>query len=560
MLLKSGEYKLGSKEVNLTKMLILYRYISLALTSVFYIWGVEEHTVDTRLIVIAGMIFTAIVMHYLYMQNKGQKKKVGLLVIIETIGNCMILIPSGGLQSPYIWYILNTVILSGIELGSGYLWANVSIYLISMVGISYVNSMYEPITAYLRLVNFNLIAGFMLATIIIELLISHAKALEEKERQSKQYLDYTLRIYQTVYLLTAQKNRASLIEVILDYLHKTRKVSSVLFVEFGELEEDYMPYAHGIDDERISRLVRQIQEGRLREGRPREGRLQDGDQVDSLEVFKFEEGFIGIPIRHTHTTFGILIVSGQITIKELQFIGYVSGMIFKKIDLEIANDKLIVREEQNRIANEIHDSVIQQLFGVSCSLFTMTKNIRSIEEEQLVKELKDTRTIITQAMGELRETIYGMSWHNVGKSNFLEKLEGYIESMHHLHKVTITLEVNGNIGLLSLEEQKALYRVCCEAIANGIRHGKAKQITIDLQVSVDLIEIRIKDNGEGFDYKRIIEENKLGLGIKNMKELIDSLNGEINIYSVPGKGTEIDIHIDHKVGDRIKNIFKERIE
>lgn len=537
------------QSINMTKMLLLYRYISLVVTSLFYIVGVGQHTINQRLIVITGMVITSLVMNYLYVQNKGDKRKIVLLIVIETIGNCIILTPSGGLQSPYIWYILNTIIIAGLELGHLYLWINVGVYLVNMIGVSYMLSVGEPLEVNIRLNYLNLVAGFLLVAFIIELLISYAKALEEKSKQSKQYLDYTMKLYETVYLFTSQGNKESLINVILDHIGGTLNVPSILFIEFQEKKEQVETYAHGLSEKSIDHLVKQVD-------------AKDyckTYETEDIEILRYEKGFIGIPIRHTYSTFGILIVSNTINIEELRFIAYVSGMIFKKIELETVNQELLLSEEQNRIANEIHDSVLQKLFGVSCSLFTTAKKIETIESDKLRIELNDMRNHITQAMTELRATIYGMSWNKSGKNDFVEKLEHYIETMEALHRMNIDLRIEGNIELLKIEEQKALYRVCCEAIANGIRHGRASQIHIVLVVGLQGINMMIQDNGKGFNYDKVTREGKLGLGIKNMEQLVQSLNGILRIESVASQGTNLHMHIQHDIAALQKNEYKEGI-
>ncbi|MEG1001551.1 MAG: hypothetical protein RSG75_11035, partial [Cellulosilyticaceae bacterium] len=156
--------------INMIKLLLFYRYSSLVATSLFYITGVQQHDIGQRVLVITGMIVTSFVMNYLYLQNKGDKSKVLVLIVIETIGNCMILIPSGGLQSPYIWYVFNTIMIAGIELGSVYLWGSVAVYLTSMIGISYRINKVVPITNVLRLDYLNLVTGFVLVAFIIDLL------------------------------------------------------------------------------------------------------------------------------------------------------------------------------------------------------------------------------------------------------------------------------------------------------------------------------------------------------------------------------------------------------
>ncbi|MDY3368224.1 sensor histidine kinase [Zhenhengia yiwuensis] len=504
------------KSINMTKVLLHYRYVSLVVASIFYVWGIEHQNLEQMMMVIGGMFFNAILMHYLYLQSKGSKREIIILVLLETIGNCILLIPSGGVHSPYIWYILNTIMIAGIDLGPYYLWGNVIIYLMGMIG-----TMHLEDVSCIKLMGGNLIVGFVLIAAMIQILIRYLKEIEEKGELAQYYLDYTLGLYEAVYLFSTQEDQSNLIHAMMNYIKETRDIEQVLFLECQG--EEVIVYADDMDED-ISQF-KTLQE------------------VDDKEVYDYKEGYIGIPVRYMYKHFGMLVVKGESNLEELKFIAYVGGMILEKLELESINQDLVVSNEQNRIANEIHDSVIQQLFGVSCQLFTLTKRVDKISQDKLIKELKEIRETVTGSMGELRATIYGMSWNKQGKNDFLEKLQTYIETMKNLHHILITLEIEGDVQRLNIEEQKALYRVCCEGIANGIRHGKAEQILVSFKIESESINLYIQDNGIGFDYEQVKACNQLGLGIKNMEQLVYQIDGYMHVHSEHGEGTLLDIQI-----------------
>ena len=523
------------KNTNIMKVLIIYRYICLVITSIFYISGVGRHILQQRLIIIMGMTLTAVLAHYLYTQNKGNKQKIGLIILIEIIGNCILIISSGALQSPYIWYILSTIIMAGIEMGFLYLLGNTVIYLICMVSTSYGTELKRFGSIHMRVEDLSLITGFVFCAFMIQLLINHLRELEEKNNQVQDYLDYTLKIYETIYLFTMQDNKTKSIHVILEYLREVRKLPAVLYLEFINRGSEIVPYSYGVEQQEIDKMMGQIEVSKLNEA----------CRINRLGVIHYTDGYMGVPIQYDYDTFGVLVVKEEKNIDELKFLAYVNGMMLKKIEIESLNEELIISNEQNRIANEIHDSTIQQLFGISCNLFTMAKREEYIGDQQLIKELKEMREAVTAAMTELRATIYGMSWNKEGKNNLIEKLEEYVGTMQKLHYVSIKLDIQGDLNYLSLKQQKALYRVCCEGVTNGIKHGKATQIVIKFTTDRKGLSLHIEDNGLGFDYSRVVREKGLGLGIKNMEQLIRQICGEMYIHSVPRQGTAIDVHIDY---------------
>lgn len=505
----------------LTKLLIQYRYISLVLASIFYIFGMVHKSATQAMLVIIGMFCTTVLMHYLYRKCRGDRKKIILLLLIETIGNCMILIPSGGVYSPYIWYILNTIMIAGVELNATHLWLNVGIYLLSMFAARNLENI-----SYMKMHGGNQVIGFIFIAVMIQLLIRYLRELEEKRNVTQYYLDYTLALYETVYLLSNQQNKEKLIIAIMDYINKTRPEVTIAFSEYrGDKSIVYTttqyPYTKLIFDR--------------------------NKNIEDLEVYYDVTGYIGIPVRYLYKNFGMLMVKGTVQLQEMKFIAYVSAMVFQKLELETLNQELVVNHEQNRIANEIHDSVIQKLFGVSCQMFNISRKAEQMEIEQMQQELKNMRKVITESMGELRTTIYGMSWNKEGKNNFMERLQAFIATMIHLHDIRVPFHWEGEVQYLSLEEQKALYRICCESISNGIRHGKASRIEVFLKVTQNRIFLKIQDNGKGFNLEHVQQSTRTGVGIRNMTQLAHQIQGTFNLQSEEGQGTVLKVEVNKEV-------------
>lgn len=103
-----------------SKILFAYRYISLLITSLFYFINDPDHYLGKRIFIIGCLTISAIILSYLYLAKERSNKSIKILLTIETIGNCMLLIPSGGLNgginSPFVWYSLNTILISSVFL------------------------------------------------------------------------------------------------------------------------------------------------------------------------------------------------------------------------------------------------------------------------------------------------------------------------------------------------------------------------------------------------------------------------------------------------------------
>jgi signal transduction histidine kinase len=94
-------------------------------------------------------------------------------------------------------------------------------------------------------------------------------------------------------------------------------------------------------------------------------------------------------------------------------------------------------------------------------------------------------------------------------------------------------------GDLPADVQVAIYRVCQEALNNVAKHAAASLVEIDLKHEENAIELRIRDNGQGFDPERTVSGH---YGLSMMQERAEGVGARLSIRSQPGQGTELTIH------------------
>lgn len=140
----------------------------------------------------------------------------------------------------------------------------------------------------------------------------------------------------------------------------------------------------------------------------------------------------------------------------------------------------------------------------------------------------------------LRETIYDLSWNKYANDSFIVEINNYINDIKYINNAEINFNISGDIEILSILQKKALYRIICETLSNSIRHGKADIIDINLLINKEEVNLIITDNGNGFDVKAM---GNSGIGLKNIKTLVDVLKGSIEIDSKIGKGTKLFIKL-----------------
>lgn len=183
------------------------------------------------------------------------------------------------------------------------------------------------------------------------------------------------------------------------------------------------------------------------------------------------------------------------------------------------NKKLMIVEERNRIARDIHDTLghnmtafIMELEIISRLIDTDAKNTK-----EMMKKIKQSAR---EGLVQIREILEALE-PNEKLVLGVQSIKELADEFSNRTGVKIQFKTKGDIVKTSPIINISLYRVVQEALTNAIRHGAANIIDIDIEYKAGSIDFRIANNGKCHP---IASE---GLGIKGMKERVHSLNGEI---------------------------------
>jgi len=187
--------------------------------------------------------------------------------------------------------------------------------------------------------------------------------------------------------------------------------------------------------------------------------------------------------------------------------------------------------ERIRIARDLHDGIGGTLSGIKLKLSDPTA-----DKELMVQKANEQ---LHSAIGELRRTARGMMPESLLKN-------GLETALHDLCTDLISSEVqiefqSSGLSDHSMNNTVHIYRIVQELLTNAIKHGKAKNILVQLIQEQDAILITVDDNGKGFDTGQM--SNVTGIGLKNIQNRVDFLKGTLSIDSDPGNGTSVNIEI-----------------
>lgn len=197
--------------------------------------------------------------------------------------------------------------------------------------------------------------------------------------------------------------------------------------------------------------------------------------------------------------------------------------------------------ERKRIAQEIHDGLGQSLLIIkNRASLGRAASLREKADEQF-DEIGDS---VTDALAEVRVIARNLRPLHLERLGMSATLEEMVEQLDEASEIEINYDIENIDGLLSPADEMNVYRIVQECLNNVVKHSKATNAGVTVQVDGLNIVVSIRDNGCGFD--REAAANALGLGLNGVAERAKILGGSYSINAELGPGTSISVTIPLK--------------
>ena len=196
----------------------------------------------------------------------------------------------------------------------------------------------------------------------------------------------------------------------------------------------------------------------------------------------------------------------------------------------------VIHEERNRLARDLHDSIKQQLFVIQTSAATVQARFFT-DPAGAAHAVEQVREAARQALTEMQAMLDQLRAAPLEVSGLVASLQRQCEALQFRIGASVQLHV-GNLPAnesLPPGSAEALLRVAQEALANVGRHARAQNVRVRLDSAPGGLELRITDDGQGFD----TNEPRSGMGLANIRERARQLGAVYELMSRPGGGTTI---------------------
>jgi PAS domain S-box-containing protein len=256
------------------------------------------------------------------------------------------------------------------------------------------------------------------------------------------------------------------------------------------------------------------------------------EEEDVIHTFDDQEKTIlnsAAPIwGENHQITGAIIVNQDITER-------------KNIQAELAEvqRQLLNQAEEQRVhlARELHDGPIQDLYGITFQISELGEKATAEGEQEMVRKLsanlQQTITALRSIMSELRPPTLAP----FGLEKTIRSHANSYQSQHP--EIKLHLDLMHDAQALPEPVRLALFRIYQESLNNILRHAKANNIYVHFTFDENSAEIRVEDDGVGFEVPRHwVELARYGhYGLVGMRERAEALGGQFELVSKPGKGT-----------------------
>jgi signal transduction histidine kinase len=194
-------------------------------------------------------------------------------------------------------------------------------------------------------------------------------------------------------------------------------------------------------------------------------------------------------------------------------------------------------EERDRIGMDLHDGIIQSIYGVGLTLeharllINENPQLTTGRIEQAIKDLNHT-------IRDIRAYILDLRPRQLKDENLIQGLQRLVTEF----KVNTLIDVHlkgaeEDFQDLPNPQAVALFHICQEALANIAKHAKAHRVNVVVWKTVNRALIEVKDDGRGFDLEKI--KKSIGHGLSNMETRAANAGGELDITTEPGEGTSV---------------------
>ncbi|MCY7091704.1 sensor histidine kinase [Streptococcus oralis] len=204
----------------------------------------------------------------------------------------------------------------------------------------------------------------------------------------------------------------------------------------------------------------------------------------------------------------------------------------------LVKEETIIEKERKRIARDLHDTVSQELFAAHMILSGISQQALKLDREKMQTQLQSVAAILETAQKDLRVLLLHLRPVELEEKSLVEGIQILLKELEDKSDLKVSLKQN--VSKLPKKIEEHIFRILQELISNTLRHAQASCLDVYLyQTDVEL-QLKVVDNGIGFQLGSL---DDLSYGLRNIKERVEDMAGNIQLLTAPKQGLAVDIRI-----------------
>jgi signal transduction histidine kinase len=406
-------------------------------------------------------------------------------------------------------------------------------------------------------------------------------------RKEKEQLEKEKRrtIYNLISALSASLNYQRVLETAMDlsadalrfsHARSSELVRAVLlFSENGdELPALYVGSARGFTQSDLhltfpgregllGRTIDEVQPGMIHQ-------VSEDPELGRILAMQSCKGAYIIPLRTGLNTCGVLLYAHPdadfFTAENVEILDIIGHQVTIAIenarlyqDLEQEKERMmeIQEEARKKMARDLHDGPTQSVSAIAMRV-NFARRLLERDPKATMEELYKIEDLARRTTMEIRHMLFTLRPLVLESQGLIAALESMAEKMRETYSQNVIIQADPNlVEELEMGKQAVIFYIAEEAVNNARKHAQAKHIWVRLNLfREDLGVLEIEDDGVGFDLGEVNTsyENRGSLGMINLRERAELINGVLNIDSSLGRGTRIQLAIPltEEASDRIR--------
>lgn len=203
-------------------------------------------------------------------------------------------------------------------------------------------------------------------------------------------------------------------------------------------------------------------------------------------------------------------------------------------------------EARKKLARDLHDGPTQSVAAMAMRI-NLTRRMFDRDEKSAIDELVRIEELAHRTTKEIRHMLFTLRPLILESQGLTAALKSMAEKMRETYTQNVVIDINEKVVEdLEMGKQGVIFYIVEEAVNNARKHAAASNIWVSLkQLDPGLALLEVRDDGMGFDVNAVTEayDKRGSLGMINLRERTELVNGLLNIQSQPGKGTIIQVYV-----------------